>query len=122
MVGKNSGIVISGGTVNANAMAAGKGAVASNVAVGVSEAALADIRQSLDQLAQELRARASELDDADQALAVVDLARNEAAKKSPNKGTLLGLLKTLTSVVGDVASFGTSVAAIVSTVSAIFPG
>jgi hypothetical protein len=100
-------------------MAAGKGAVASNVAAGSSEAALADIRQSLDQLAQELRARASELDDADQALAVVDLARNEAAKESPNQGTLLGLLKTLGSVVGGVATLGTSVASIVAAVSAI---
>jgi hypothetical protein len=122
MSGKNSGITISGGTVNAGAMAAGKGSVASNVAAGMSEAALADIRQSLDQLAEELRARASELEDPDQAIAVADLARNEAAKKSPNKATLLGLLKTLTSVVGGVASFGTSVASIVSAVSTVFPG
>jgi hypothetical protein len=121
MSGNNSGITISGGTVNAGAMAAGKGAVASNVAAGTSDAALADIRKSLDQLAEELRARSSELDDADQALAVVDLARNEAAKESPSKGTLLGLLKTLTSVVGNVATLGTSVASIVSTVSAIAP-
>ena len=120
MAEKNSGIVISGGTVNAGAMAAGKGAMASNVAA--SEAALADIRQSLDQLAHELRTRASELDNADQALAVVDLARSEAAKESPNKGTLLSLLKTLTSVVGDVAGFGTSVASIVAAVSTIFAG
>lgn len=120
MSGNNSGITISGGTVSAGAMAAGKGAVASNVAAG-SEAALADIRRSLDQLAEELRARASELDDADQALAVVDRARNEAAKNPPNQGALLGLLKTLTSVVGNVATFGTSVASIVSTVSALGP-
>ena len=119
MSGNNSGIMITGGSVSAGAMAAGKGAVASNVAAGASEAALADIRQSLDQLGQELRARASELDDADQALAVVDLARNEAAKDSPNQGTLLGLLKTLGSVVGGVASFGTSVSSIVAAVSAI---
>jgi hypothetical protein len=118
MNGNNSGITISGGTVNAGAMAAGKGAVASNIA-GASEAALADIRQSLDQLAQELRVRASELDDADQALAVVDLARNEAAKESPNQGTLLGLLKTLGSVVGGVATLGSSVASIMAAVSAI---
>jgi hypothetical protein len=122
MAGKNSGITISGGTVNAGAMAAGKGAVASNVAAGASESALADIRRSIDQLAEELRAKVSELDDPDQAIAIADLARNEAAKKSPNKGTLLGLLKTLTVVVGDVASFGTSVASIVSAVSTIFPG
>jgi hypothetical protein len=122
MAGKNSGITISGGTVNAGAMAAGKGAVASNVALGTSEAALADVRRRLDQLAQELRTRVSELDDPDQTLTVVDLARKEAAKKSPNKGTLQGLLKTLTSVVGDVASFGTSIASIVSAVSTIFAG
>ena len=76
-------------------------------------------QQSLDQLAQELRARAAELDDADQALAVVDLARNEAAKESPNQGTLLGLLKTLGSVVAGVATLGTSVSSIVAAVSAI---
>ena len=119
MNGNNSGITISGGTVNAGAMAAGKGAVASNVAARAAEAPLAEIRQSRDQLAQELRVRASELDDADQALAVVDLARNEAAKKSPNQGTLLGLLKTLGSVVGGVATLGTSVASIMAAVSAI---
>ena len=40
-------------------------------------------------------------------------------KESPNQGTLLGLLKTLGSVVAGVATLGTSVSSIVAAVSAI---
>lgn len=115
---KNLGIQISGGTVHAGAMAAGDHAVASSTS-GDTAQALAELRKSLADLAEQVRARAGELDDPEQAAAVADLARAEAAKERPNHRSLLGLLQALGGAVGSVATLGGSVTAIINTVSAL---
>jgi hypothetical protein len=123
MSGKNSGIQISGGTVHAGAMAAGNHAVASNVSTSSDAAqALAELRRSLADLAEQVRARAADLDDPEQAAAVADLAKAEAEKEKPNHRSLLGLLQTLSAAVGSVATLGGSVNAIIQTVSALAGG
>jgi hypothetical protein len=121
MSGRNSGIQISGGTVHAGAMAAGNHAVASsNVSTsGDAAQALAELRRSLADLAEQVRARAADLDDPEQAAAVADLAKAEAEKEKPNHRSLLGLLQTLSAAVGSVATLGGSVNAIIQTVSAL---
>jgi hypothetical protein len=117
---KNSGIQISGGTVRAGAMAAGDHAVASSVSTSDHTAqALAELRKSLADLAEQVRARAAELDDPEQAAAVADLAKAEAEKEKPNHRSLLGLLQALSTAVGTVATLGGSVNAIINTVSAL---
>jgi hypothetical protein len=123
MSGRNSGIQISGGTVNAGAIAAGTRAVASNVSTsGDAAQALAELRRSLADLAEQVRAQAADLDDPEQAAAVADLARAEAEKEKPNHRSLLGLLQTLSAAVGSVATLGGSVNAIIQTVSALAGG
>ena len=123
MNGKNSGIQISGGTVRAGAMAAGDHVIASNVSTSDHTAqALAELRKSLADLAEQVRARAAELDDPEQAAAVADIAKAEAEKDKPNHRSLLGLLQTLSSAVGTVATLGGSVNAIINTVSALAGG
>ena len=117
---KNSGIQISGGTVHAGAMAAGHHAVASNVSTsGDTAQAFDELRKSLADLAEQVRARAGELDDPEQAAAVADLAKAEAEKEKPNHRSLLGLLQALSGAVGTVATLGSSVTAIINTVSAL---
>jgi hypothetical protein len=123
MSSKNSGIQISGGTVHAGAMAAGNHAVASNVSTsGDAARGLAELRKSLADLAEQVRARAAELDDPEQAAAVADLAKAEAEKEKPNHRSLLGLLQALSAAVGSVATLGGSVNAIINTVSALASG
>lgn len=123
MNSKNSGIQISGGTVRAGAMAAGDHAGASNVSTSDhTPQALAELRKSLADLAEQVRARAAELDDPDQAAAVADLAKAEAEKEKPNHRSLLGLLQALGAAVGGVATLGGSVNAIINTVSALASG
>ena len=123
MSGNNSGIQISGGSVHAGAMAAGDHAKASNVSTpGDTTQVLAELRQSLADLAEQVRARAAELDDPEQAAAVADLAKAEVEKEKPNHRSLLGLLQALSSAVGNVATLGGSVTSIIKTVSAMAGG
>jgi hypothetical protein len=104
-------------------MAAGHHVIASNVSTSDHTAqALAELRKSLADLAEQVRARAAELDDPEQAAAVADLAKAEAEKDKPNHRSLLGLLQTLSSAVGTVATLGGSVNAIINTVSALAGG
>ena len=119
----NSGISISGGTVNAGSMAAGDHAVAYSVS-GTADGAqvLAALRASLAELAREVRERSPDLSDPARAESLVGLAEDEAGKEQPNLGLVRGFLEGLGAAVGSVATLGSSVASIVETVSALAGG
>jgi hypothetical protein len=124
MSSTNSGIHISGNsTVNAGAMAAGDHAKATNrVIQGAGPEVLDELRRSLADLAEQVRARADQLEDPEHAAAIADLAKAEAEKEKPNHRSLLSLLQALGATVGSVAALGGSVTAIMATVSALAGG
>ncbi|SRR6266702_2588869 len=116
---ENYGISITGGTVNAGAMAAGQNATATNV-TETSTVSLDDLRSQMAALVDAVRAQAPSLKDGEQSVTVAEVAQRELAKQSPDKHTFLGLLQSLASGVGSVATLGTAVAAIQQAATALF--
>ncbi len=101
---KNLGISITGGTVNAGAMAAGEIAVATNEIRQSPAVSLEELREQMAALVDAVRAQAASLDDGDQSISVAEVAQRELAKERPNKQSFLGLLKSLAASVASVAS------------------
>jgi Family of unknown function (DUF5955) len=119
MTNTNHGVMITGGTVAAGAIAAGPHAVASNRADVAPTQSLDELRRLVEQLLQEVRDHASGLDDGEQALTVTQLTQKEVTKDSPDRGRVLAFLKVLASAVGSVASLATSVSAVEQAVSKV---
>jgi hypothetical protein len=116
----NSGISISGGTVNAGAIAAGNHAQAKNVSAVPVARSVEEVRTQLADLVRELRAHQDDFDDGAQAIAVAEMAAREAAKERPNRASFLGLMHALASGVGSVASVATVVTALEQASAALF--
>jgi hypothetical protein len=116
----NFGISITGGTVNAGAMAAGENAVATNEMRPSSPASIEGLRAQMMALVDAVRAHTAELDDGDQSLNVAEIAQRELAKEQPNKQSFLGLLKSLAAGVGSVAALASAVTTIEQAAAAIF--
>lgn len=116
----NSGISITGGTVNAGAMAAGHRATATNTTQQPSSVSLDDLRREMAALVDVLRTHASQLVDGERAVTVAEDAQQELAKDAPDKHTLLATLQKLASGVGSVGSLATAVAAIQQAAAALF--
>ena len=116
----NSGISITGGTVNAGAMAAGHDASATNTTQQAPTVSLDDIRREMATLVDVVRASASQLGDGHRAVAMAEDAQQELAKSAPNKHTLLATLQKLASGVGSVGSLASAVAVIQQTAATLF--
>jgi len=116
---ENRGIVITGGTVNADAMAAGEKSTAQSVTQIGTTPSLDNARSQMADLVEAVRARAAALEDGDQSLTVAKLAQRELAKQRPDKRSFLGLLESLASGVGSVTSLATAVTAIQQAVTAV---
>jgi hypothetical protein len=117
----NSGISITGGTVNAGAMAAGDHAKATTTTTHqVSAASLEELRNEMAALVDAIRASAARLADGEQAVTVAEDAQRELAKPAPDKHTLLATLQKLASGVGSIGSLATAVAAIEHAAATLF--
>ena len=116
----NFGISITGGTVNAGAMAAGENAVATNEMRPSTPASIEDFCAQMTALVDAVRAHTAELDDGDQSLNVAEIAQRELAKEQPSKQSFLGLLKSLAAGVGSVAALASAVTTIEQAAAAIF--
>jgi hypothetical protein len=116
----NSGISITGGTVNAGAMAAGDHAKATTTTQQPPAASLDDLRNEMAALVDAIREHAARLADGEQAVAVAEDAQHELAKPAPDKHTLLATLQKLASGVGSIGSLATAVAAIEHVAATLF--
>jgi hypothetical protein len=116
---KNTGIFVTGGTVNAGAMAAGTQASAVNVTQSAPRD-IAEFRAQLAQVLQEIAHSADQLEDGEQASVVGQLAAREAAKEHPNKDSLTGLLGSLAASVAAVVPLASAVGALEHAVAALF--
>jgi hypothetical protein len=116
----NSGISISGGTVNAGAMAAGDHAKATNTTQQAPASSLDDLRAEMADLVDAIRAHTMRLADGEETVALAENAQYELAKATPDRHALLATLQKLASGVGSVASLATAVTAIEHAAAALF--
>jgi hypothetical protein len=103
----NEGLSQSGGSIQAGAMAVGRGATASNVSNTVCDAlregGRGPIADRLDELLRALRDHAAELPDPDGIQGSADTVVHELARDEPNKITILGILSGIRDTVGSVS-------------------
>lgn len=111
---KNNGISITGGKVEAGAMAAGKHASATNISAAPDS--LTDARGAMTHLLELLRAVPGL---PDQTVAMAELADHELGKEEPDKSSVLRLLEMIASGAKSIASIGGAVTAVQQAVSAI---
>jgi hypothetical protein len=120
----NEGIWMSGGTIDAGALAVGRNAEATNV-VGAAgrtlmERGQPEIADRLADLVRLLAAHAPQLDNADELQATTEVVATELAKEKPNRTTVTGLLGGLADGVRSVAGLTTAVEALARAAVAIF--
>jgi hypothetical protein len=121
---RNEGILMSGGRIDAGALAVGRNAQATNVveAAGrtLRERGQPEIADRLAELVRLLEAHAPQLDNADELQATTEVVAAELAKEKPNKITVTGLLRGLADGVRSVAGLTTAVQALAQAAVAIF--
>jgi hypothetical protein len=115
---------MSGGKIDAGALAVGRNAEATNV-VGAAgrtlmERGQPEIADRLADLVRLLEAHAPQLDNADELQATTEVVANELAKEKPNRTTVTGLLGGLADGVRSVAGLTTAVEALARAAVAIF--
>ncbi|HET6501259.1 MAG TPA: hypothetical protein VFG87_10910 [Amycolatopsis sp.] len=117
-MGDNYGIVNSGsGSINADAMAAGRGARAVS---GGGSAQLQDLQTQVSALLAALREAGGSGEIDGDVVETGELVEQELGKERPNKRTILGLLQGIASGVTQVAHLATAVTDIQAAVSALF--
>ena len=114
--GHNEGIQISGGRIEAGALAVGRGAQARNVVKTASRElenrGYPELGQRLDELLHQLAVHASQLSNADELKGSVRLVAEELVKDRPNKTTVTGVLAGIAQSVKSVAGLATAAEAL----------
>lgn len=118
--GHNEGIQMSGGRIEAGALAVGRGAQASNV-VGAARRELeerghAELGHQLEEFLRQLDAHASRLSNADELKEATGLVAEELVKDRPNKTTVTGVLASIVESVKSVAGLATAAEALTQAV------
>jgi|SoiMethySBSTD1v2_1073268.scaffolds.fasta_scaffold405767_1 hypothetical protein len=121
---RNEGIWMSGGKIDAGALAVGRNAQATNVVEAAErtlrERGQREIADRLEELVRRLEAHGPQLDNADELQATTEVVAAELAKEKPNKITVTGLLRGLADGVRSVAGLTTAVQALAQAAVAIF--
>lgn len=114
MSGRNEGINVSGGSLNAGQIAVGRGAQAVqktyNLANHLGETGQLEVAEAIAELLKTLEANSNKIIDQEEVTQAVQQIAEEAQKEKPNKFTLKGLLSTLRESVGSVAEIAEKVA------------
>jgi hypothetical protein len=113
---------VTGGSVNAQAIAVGDRARAtvSNAAAGLKVEGRDDLLERLTAVLDAIEAHGSELPDKATADALVERIASESARKEPDKLTLKSFLGTLADQVKSVSVIATAVAALSGTIGGLF--
>jgi translation initiation factor 2B subunit (eIF-2B alpha/beta/delta family) len=118
----NEGISVSGGTINAGALAVGRGARATNVVEAASRTlearGHAELAERLEELIHALDAHASELSNAAELLQATQVVAEELVKERPNKTTVTGVLAGIAAGVKSVAGLAGAAEALAHAVAA----
>jgi hypothetical protein len=118
----NSGIQISGGAINAQALAVGQGAraVVNNSAAALQAAGRDEVLAQLKAVLAALEAHGAALPDKTAADDLVERIAKEAAAEKPDKLTLKSFLGNLAEEVKSVASIAGTVTALATSVAGLF--
>lgn len=118
--GHNHGIQMSGGRIEAGALAVGRGAHAHNVVMmakrELEDRGHTELGQRLEELLRQLDAHASLLSNADELKESTQLVAEELVKDRPNKTTVTGVLAGIAQSVTSVASLATAAEALIQAV------
>jgi hypothetical protein len=119
----NEGIHMTGGRIDAGALAVGSNARATNITT--AEQALTDqghteLAAQLAEVVRLLEAHAASLDNPDEVKEATDTIAAELTRPKPNRTTLAGLLTALAAGVSPVATLATAVDALARTALALF--
>lgn len=116
----NEGIQMSGGRIEAGALAVGRGARAHNVVKTVKseleDRGHTELGQRLEELLRQLDAHASLLSNAEELKESTQLVAEELVKDRPNKTTVTGVLASIAESVNSVASLATAAEALTQAV------
>lgn len=120
----NEGIHMTGGRIDAGALAVGSNARATNITTA-AEQALTDqghteLAAQLAEVVRLLEAHAASLDNPDEIKETTDTIATELTRPKPNRTTLTGLLTALAAGVSPVATLATAVDALARTAFALF--
>ncbi|HZD00503.1 MAG TPA: hypothetical protein VFA46_10040 [Actinomycetes bacterium] len=121
--GRNQGIWMSGGRIDAGALAVGRNAQAANVGTArrtLVERGQPEIADRLAELVRLLDAHAPQLDNADELQATTEMVASELTKDRPNRTTVTGLLGGLADGVRSVAGLTTAVEALARAAAGLF--
>jgi hypothetical protein len=120
---RNEGIVVSGGTLNADVLAVGRGARAiKNVSASADALAAAgndDIARCLRAFVEAITAHADDLEAPDELAESAELVANELTSAQPNKLTLRAMLDGLVRAAGSVTAVAHTAGALQAAVMAI---
>ena len=122
--GRNEGIVVSGGTIQAGALAVGRRARASQVVQdagrSLAERGQSEVAERLEQLLRELEAHAAQLSNADEVRESTELLARELAKPAPNRTTVSGVLGGIVDSVKSVAGLAGAAQALAQAIAHFF--
>jgi hypothetical protein len=120
MTRRNEGVIVTGGRIEAGALAVGRGAHASQAvhraAADLAERGRTEVADRLEALIRELEQHAGRLDNADELKESTEVVARELAKDEPNRTTVTGVLAGITAGVQSI----TSVAAAAQALAALF--
>lgn len=110
--GWNEGVQMSGGTMNVQTQAIGRGARAYTVASELRDRGQDDVARRLEELVGQLEAHADEVPDVQDVLDATNTVTAELAKERPSKTTVNGVLSSIAASVQSVSGLATAVAAL----------
>jgi hypothetical protein len=112
----NEGIWISGGRIEAGALAVGRGASVGTVTGMSSDPGREEIAQRLDELLRRLATEGDRLRDRDEVREATQVVVDELGKQQPNKTTVTGVLTGIAGAVTSVAGLATATDALLAAV------
>jgi len=109
----NEGLIITGGTINADQVAVGKYARAIKIAnEALAQKGMQEIQVRLDELVQALNNHASDLDNPDEVRDSTEVVAKELSKDKPNRLTITSVLNGIASSVQSVTAIAVAVEAL----------
>lgn len=120
----NEGVVVTGGSLTAGQVVAGRGARAYATISGsvgqLQDDGRADIAAALENLVVQMRAHADELANLEEMLDSTRLVSEEITKEKPNKLTVRAMLEGITTGAGSVVSVVNAANTLSTAVRALF--
>ena len=119
----NKGIHMTGGRIDAGALAVGSGAQATNITTAeqtLTDQGHAELATRLAEVVRLLETHAADLDHPDEVKDATDTIATELTKPKPNRITLMGLLNALATGVRPVADLATAVDALTRAATVLF--